>query len=233
MKLSIIIPVFNEEKTLPELLRRINVVNLELEKEIIFIDDGSTDKSRDLLRQYEKDGHKTILLPKNMGKGAAIRKGFEEATGDMVLVQDADLEYNPNDYHVLLQPILDNDADVVYGSRFITVFPRRVFYFTHYMANNFLTFFSNLMTGLNLSDMETGYKMFTKKAIKEILPCLRSERFGIEPELTAQIAKHRFRVYEVGISYHGRTYEEGKKIDWKDGIAAIWHIIKFNLFTRN
>lgn len=232
MKLSVVVPVYNEENTLPVILSRIEAVDLGLEKEIIFVDDGSTDKGGDLLREYAKSGHKVIFQPKNQGKGAAIRKGFESAEGDIILVQDADLEYNPKDYPVLLQPILDGDADVVYGSRFVTAFPRRVLYFSHYLANQFVTFLSNLFTGLNLSDMETGYKVFTKKALKEILPCLSSKRFGIEPELTAQVAKHKFKIYEVGISYSGRTYGEGKKIGWKDGLAAIWHIIKFNLFIR-
>ena len=232
MKLSIVIPVYNEEKTLPIIMEKIKSVDLDFDKEITLVDDGSKDSSSKLLKDYENKGEgRAIFQAGNMGKGAALRRGFEAATGDIVLIQDADLEYDPKDYQSLIQPILDGDADVVYGSRFVTAFPRRVLYFSHYMANNFLTFFSNIMTGLNLSDMETGYKVFTKKAIKEILPCLKSERFGIEPELTAQIAKHKFRVYEVGISYKGRTYEEGKKIGWIDGIAAIWHIIKYNLLT--
>lgn len=232
MKLSIVVPVYNEEKTLPVILSRIQLVDIGLEKEIIFIDDGSTDGSRELLKKYADAGHKVIFQHKNQGKGAAIRKGFESAEGDIILVQDADLEYSPKDYPILLQPILDGDADVVYGSRFVTAFPRRVLYFNHYLANQLVTFLSNLFTGLNLSDMETGYKVFTKKALKEILPCLKSKRFGIEPELTAQVSKHKFKIYEVGISYSGRTYGEGKKIGWKDGLAAIWHIIKFNLFIR-
>ena len=232
MKLSIVIPVYNEERTLPELIKRINSVALNLEKELIFVDDGSIDRSRDILKNYEGQGHKVIFQPKNMGKGAALREGFKIATGDIVLIQDADLEYNPQDYPILLRPILDGDADVVYGSRFVTAHPRRILYFNHYVANKLITFLSNMFTGLNLSDMETCYKAFSNKAIKEILPCLRSNRFGIEPELTAQIARHKFRVYEVGISYRGRTYHEGKKITWKDGIAAIWHIIRFNVFTR-
>src|SRR3989344_5666395 len=231
-KLSIIVPVYNEEQSLPKLMSRIKSVNLNLEKEVIFVDDGSRDKSREILRDYEKSGHKVIFLDKNSGKGVAIRKGFQAATGDIVLVQDADLEYNPKDYPGLLQPISDGDADVVFGSRFVTVFPRRILYFNHYVANKFVTFLSNVFTGLNLSDMETGYKVFSHKAIKEILPCLKAKRFGIEPELTAQVAKHKFRVYEVGVSYQGRTYEEGKKIGWRDGLAAIWHIIRSNLFTR-
>ena len=231
-KLSIVIPIYNEEKTLPLIMDKINSVNLNLKKEIILVDDGSRDGSPELLKKYKSQGHKVTFMKKNSGKGMAIRRGFESATGDIILIQDADLEYDPKDYQSLIQPILDGDADVVYGSRFVTSFPRRVLYFSHYMANNFLTFLSNIMTGLNLSDMETGYKVFTKKALNEILPCLKSERFGIEPELTAQISKHNFRVYEVGISYKGRTYSEGKKIGWRDGVAAIWHIIKYNLFTK-
>lgn len=232
-KISIIIPVYNEEKTVSEILKRVIAVDLSLEKEIILIDDGSKDSSPQLLKKIEQEGAAKVIFQQiNMGKGMAIRKGFKAATGDIVLIQDADLEYDPRDYLMLIQPILDGDADVVYGSRFVTAFPRRVLYFSHYLANNLLTFFSNLMTGLNLSDMETGYKVFTQKAIKEILPCLRSKRFGIEPELTAQIAKHKLRVYEVGISYKGRTYNEGKKIGWRDGLAAFWHIIRFNLFTK-
>ena len=232
MKLSIVIPVYNEEKTLSEIIARIQGVKLNLDKELIFVDDGSKDMSREILKKFELEGHKVIFMENNLGKGKAIRKGFESATGDMVIVQDADLEYDPKDYQSLIQPILDGDADVVYGSRFVTVHPRRVLYFSHYMANNFLTFLSNVLTGLNLSDMETGYKVFTNKVVKEILPKLKSSRFGIEPELTAQIAKHGFRVYEVGISYKGRTYSEGKKSGWRDGLAAIWHIIKYNLFTN-
>lgn len=230
-KLSIVIPIYNEEKTLKRLIEAIEAVHLGFEKEIILIDDGSRDKSRKILKQY-RDKYKIIFLNKNSGKGTALIRGFREATGDAILIQDADLEYDPREYPILLQPILDGDADVVYGSRFVTAFPRRILYFSHYMANKLVTLLSNLLTGLNLSDMETGFKIFTKEALKEILPCLRSKRFGIEPELTAQVAKHKFRLYEVGISYKGRTYQEGKKINWKDGLAAIWHIVRFNLFTR-
>lgn len=230
-KLSIIIPVFNEEKALNKLINLIEGADSPYEKELIFIDDGSTDGSRNILKNYEYK-YKVIFFDKNYGKGAAVRKGFKEATGDVILIQDADLEYDPNEYNVLLKPILDDRADVVYGSRFITHYPRRILYNTHFLANKFLTSFSNFFTNLNLSDMETGYKVFLSKAAKEILPCLKSNRFGIEVELTAQIAKHKFRIYEVGISYSGRTYEEGKKINWKDGLAAIWHILRFNLFTR-
>ena len=230
-KISIIIPVYNEEKTLERAISAVQSVDLPYEKEIILVDDGSTDESREILKGYVNK-HKIILMDKNQGKGAALRRGFKEVTGDIVLIQDADLEYNPKEYSILIQPILDGDADVVYGSRFVTVLPRRVLYNSHYLANKFVTFLSNIMTGLNLSDIETGYKVFTGKAIKDILPCLKAERFGIEPELTAQVAKHKFRIYEVGISYRGRTYNEGKKINWKDGVAAIWHIIRFNLLTK-
>ena len=171
-------------------------------------------------------------MEKNRGKGATIRKGFKESTGSIILIQDADLEYNPGEYPFLIKPILDGDADVVYGSRFVTVLPRRTLYFSHYLANQLVTLLSNIFTGLNLSDMETGFKVFSREALDSILPCLRSNRFGIEPEITAQISKHKLRVYEVGISYRGRTYADGKKITWKDGLAAIWHIVRFNLFTR-
>ena len=229
--LSIVIPVFNEESTLEKLISSIESVHLDFDKELIFIDDGSTDGSREVLKKFEHK-YKILYQSGNKGKGFAIRRGFAEATGDVILVQDADLEYSPQEYKSLIQPIADDLADVVYGSRFVTVFPRRVLYFWHYVANTGLTLLSNILTGLNLSDMETGYKVFTRQALKEILPCLVAQRFGIEPELTAQIAKHKFRVYEIGISYHGRTYDEGKKIGWKDGVAAIWHIIKFNIFTE-
>ena len=230
-KVSIVIPVFNEKKTLRSVLDLVEKSPLSSEKEIIIIDDGSTDKSREILKEYASK-HKVIFLEKNCGKGTALRRGFAEATGDAIIIQDADLEYDPIEYSFLLQPILRGNADVVYGSRFVTAFPRRVLYFSHYLANKSLTFLSNLFTGLNISDMETCYKVFTRQAMKEILPCLKAKRFGIEVELTAQIAKHRLRVYEVGISYKGRTYKDGKKINWKDGLAAVWHIIRFNLFTR-
>src|SRR3989344_1304127 len=228
-KLSIVIPVFNEEKTIDKLVESISAVDIGCAKELVFIDDGSTDRTRQVLSKY-RNSHKVIFMDKNRGKGAAVRRGFAEATGDIILIQDADLEYDPKEYHLLMEPILDGDADVVYGSRFVTAFPRRVLYFHHYMANQLVTFISNIFTGLNLSDMETGYKVFTKEALKTILPKLSANRFGIEPELTARIAQANLRVFEVGISYKGRTYGEGKKITWKDGVAAIWHIVKYNLF---
>ncbi|MEX2033094.1 MAG: glycosyltransferase family 2 protein [Candidatus Colwellbacteria bacterium] len=230
-KLSIVVPIYNERKTIPVLLAAIRKVELPYEKEVILIDDGSTDGSGEVLKALESE-YKVILSSRNMGKGSAVRKGFAAATGDMVIIQDADMEYDPAEYPIVLRPILEGHADVVYGSRFVTVYPRRILYFPHYLANKLVTTISNIFSGLNLSDMETGFKAFTGKALKEILPCLSAGRFGIEPEITAQVAKHKLRVYEVGISYHGRTYAEGKKITWKDGLAAIWHIIRFNLFVR-
>jgi glycosyltransferase involved in cell wall biosynthesis len=230
-KISIIIPVFNEENFIEKTIYAVEAANLSYEKELIIVDDGSTDKTQEILGKYA-DKYKMVFMGRNCGKGAALRRGFAMATGDVVIIQDADLEYDPNQFGILIEPILSGFADVVYGSRFITVFPRRILYFWHYLANRFLTGLSNVLTNLNLSDMETGYKVFTAQAIKQILPCLRASRFGIEPEITAQIAKHKLRIYEVGIAYHGRTYSQGKKINWKDGLAAIFFIIKYNLFTR-
>lgn len=228
-KISVIIPVFNEKNTIADAIRLVEEVRTNLEKEIILVDDGSTDGSREILERY-RPRHKTVFFDRNLGKGRAVRAGFEAATGDVVLIQDADLEYDPNQYTLLIQPIMEDKADVVYGSRFISNHPRRVLYYHHYLANSFLTFLSNLFTGLNLSDMETGYKVFKRSAVRTILPHLKSNRFGIEVELTAEIARHKLRVFEVGIAYSGRTYQEGKKIDWKDGLAAVFHIIRFNLF---
>ncbi|MBN1291488.1 MAG: glycosyltransferase family 2 protein [Candidatus Latescibacteria bacterium] len=226
MKLSIVIPAYNEYKTLPEILKRVR--NTPFDKEIIIVDDCSVDGTRNLLKEFEKDSDiRVIYHKKNMGKGAALRTGFHEATGDIVIIQDADLEYDPADYNKLIEPIMKNDADIVYGSRFLGG-PHRVLYFWHYVANKMLTFLSNIMTNLNLTDMETCYKVFRREIIQNIK--LTSNRFGIEPEITQKIARLDVRVYEVPISYHGRTYDEGKKIGLKDAISAIYHIIKFKFF---
>lgn len=230
-KLSVVIPAYNERHTVENLLRRVARAPLpeELALEIVVVDDGSSDGTRDLLRELEAKAEPPFRLiehPHNRGKGAALRTGFEQAAGDIVLVQDADLEYNPRDYPVLLQPILDNEADVVYGSRFLGG-PHRVLFFWHYVGNRLLTTLSNMFTDLNLSDMETCYKVFRAEILQRLT--LVSNRFGIEPEITAKIAKAKVRIYEVPISYHGRTYAEGKKIGWRDGVSAIWAILRYNL----
>ncbi len=234
MTLSINVPAYNEKNTIKEILSTILRVDaLGLDKEIIVVDDFSSDGTREILKELEKlNKYKIFYHDRNIGKGAALRESFARATGDFVIVQDADLEYDPSEYGLVLQPLLDGKADVVYGSRFMGAAPHRVLFFWHYVGNRFLTALSNMFTNLNLSDMETGYKAFTKEAIKKILPNLKSNRFGIEVELTANAAKFNLRVYEVGISYSGRTYEEGKKINWKDGAAAIWFIIKYNFFSK-
>jgi len=226
VKLSIIIPVYNEAKTLLTLISRVEAIDYE--KEIILIDDCSTDGTRDLLQKYsEREGFKVLLHKKNRGKGAALRTGFAESTGDIIIIQDADLEYDPKEYGVLLGPILDGRADVVYGSRFLGG-PHRVMFFWHYLGNLFLTTLSNMFTNLNLTDMETCYKVFTREVLDSLK--LTCDRFGFEPEFTSKVARNQFRIYEVPISYSGRDYSEGKKINWKDGVAAIWFIFKFRLF---
>lgn len=226
MKLSVVIPVYNEIKTIGQLLQRVKAVPQD--KEIIVIDDCSTDGTREWLSQYADENVKVLFHERNRGKGAALRTGFEQVTGDIVVVQDADLEYDPREYGRLIEPILDGRADVVYGSRF-TGGPQRVLFFWHYVGNKFLTLLSNMLTNLNLSDMETCYKIFRAELLKKI--AIRSNRFGFEPEITAKFAKLRCRIYEVPISYSGRNYEEGKKITWRDGLAAFFHIVWFRFFN--
>ena len=233
IRLSVVIPAFNERATIEKLLARVAAAPLPagVTLEMVVVDDGSRDGTRELLRELAKKGEPPIRYIEheiNQGKGAAVRTGFASATGDILLVQDADLEYSPDDYPVLLQPILDGHADVVFGSRFLGG-PHRVLFFWHSVGNRFLTMLSNMFTDLNLSDMETCYKVFKAEVLKGMV--LKSNRFGIEPELTAKVAKTRARIYEVPISYHGRTYAEGKKIGWKDGFSAIWSIFRFNLFS--
>lgn len=231
--LSIIIPAHNELKTLPLLLEKVVQADvLGLKKEIIIIDDASTDGTRRWLTQLRRlPGFKIIFQPYNQGKGAALKRGFLASKGDIVIIQDADLEYDPADYAILIQPIIENKADVVYGSRFFGTRPHRVLYYWHAVMNRMLTTLSNMLTNLNLTDMETCYKVFRGDVIREIAPRLKSQRFGFEPEITAKLAKTRsHRFYEVGISYYGRTYQEGKHITWKDGIKAIYEIFRFNLF---
>ena len=224
--LTIVIPVFNERETIHEIIEA--VFATPYRKEIIVVDDGSTDGTGDILTSLQQDGLKVIMHEKNQGKGAALQTGFSHATGDIILIQDADLEYDPEEYPVLLKPILDGKADVVYGSRFGGHGAHRVLYFWHYVGNRFLTLLSNLFTNLNLTDMETCYKVFTKEALSGVE--IKEKRFGFEPEITAKMAKKKLRIYEVPISYYGRTYDQGKKIDWKDGVRALWCIVKYNIF---
>lgn len=232
MKLSVVIPAYNEAKTLRAVLDAVvaEVALLDHELEVLVVDDASRDETARIAREFGSPV-RVISQIENIGKGAAITRGFKEATGDIVMIQDADLEYSPHDYAKLLLPIIDGKADVVYGSRFRGEY-QRVLYFWHYMGNVTLTFLSNMFTNLNLTDMETGYKVFRKEVIDVIAPRLVSQRFGIEPELTARIARGNWRIYEVPINYFGRTYADGKKIGWKDGFSAVWAIIYFNIFDR-
>lgn len=227
MKLSIVMPVYNERATVMQLLGR--VLDTPYEKELIVVDDGSSDGTRELLSQLSDKRVRLLVHERNRGKGAALRTGFQHVSGDVVIIQDADLEYNPQEYSKLLAPIVDGRADVVYGSRFLGGDARRVLYFWHYIGNKFLTLMSNMFTNLNLSDMETGYKVFKKEVAARIW--IQENRFGFEPEVTAKIARLGCRIYEVGVSYSGRTYKEGKKINWRDGVMAIWCIFKYGIFN--
>ena len=227
-KLSVVIPVYNEIDTLTALLDRVKSVGLDIEKEIILVDDCSTDGTRELIENFDEVQVTKIFHMVNQGKGAALRSGFAAATGDIVLIQDADLEYDPAEYPKLLAPILAGKADVVFGSRFQGGEPHRVFYFWHFVGNKILTLASNMFTNINLTDMETCYKVFKKTVLDRIT--ISENRFGFEPEITAKVAKQKCRIYEVGISYSGRSYEEGKKIGWRDGVRAFWCIVRYNLF---
>ena len=234
MKLSVLIPVYNEERTLEEVVRRVR--SIELAKEIILVDDGSKDRSREILTQLQQQSERApdplneirvFSQPNNQGKGAAIKVALNHARGDVIIIQDADLEYDPQDYPALLEPIERGLADVVYGTRFAGGGAHRVLFFWHSLGNRMLTLISNMLTNLNLSDMEVGYKMFRAEVLKSIK--LESKRFGFEPEVTLKLAKKGYRFYEVPISYHGRTYQEGKKITWKDGFSALYYMLRFRL----
>lgn len=228
MKLSVIIPCFNERNTIEQTVKRVRSVSLE-DVEIIVVDDGSDDGTTDVLREKVSPiADRIIYQVKNRGKGAALRAGFAAATGDIILIQDADLEYSPTDYPILLEPILSGNADAVFGSRFLGGRPHRVLYFWHMVGNRFLTLLSNMFTNLNLTDVETCYKVFRSPLLESL--ALRENGFGLEIEITAKLARTRCRIYEVGISYSGRTYAEGKKVTWKDGVHAIYAIVRYNLF---
>jgi glycosyltransferase involved in cell wall biosynthesis len=234
VKLSVLVPVYNEERTLAEVVRRVSAVPIP--KEIILVDDGSSDQSRPILTRLQEENARAqdplnqiriFFQPQNQGKGAALKAALSHVTGDVIVIQDADLEYDPKDYPSLLEPIQAGLADVVYGTRFYGGGAHRVLFFWHYVGNLALTLISNMLTNLNLSDMEVGYKVFRAEALKGVN--LKSKRFGFEPEITVKLAKKHCRFYEVPISYHGRTYEEGKKITWKDGVAALYYLIRFRL----
>lgn len=232
MLITIIIPVYNEKATILSILEKVQAVSGPFEKEIIVVDDCSTDGTRQILEDIDSSkngGYKIIYHNKNHGKGAALMSGFKEAKGDIVIIQDADLEYDPSEYPKLIQPILDGKADVVYGSRFKGEGPHRVLFFWHYVGNRILTTMSNMFTNMNLTDIETGYKVFKREILSKI--DLKESGFGFEPEFTAKVARLGCRIYEVGISYSGRTYLEGKKIKWKDGFRAMWCIVKYSLFS--
>lgn len=234
-KLSIVMPCYNEKDTIEKIIAEVQSVNLGVtKKEIIIVDDGSKDGTRDILKELsaKHDNIKLVFQKVNQGKGAALKKGILETTGDVVVVQDADLEYDPEEYKRLLYPIERGHADVVYGSRFIGGEPHRIIYYRNQVANKFLTGLSNIFTGLNLTDMETCYKMFRGDLIRDLAQHLKAQRFGFEPEITARVAKSKARVYEIGISYYGRSKEEGKKIGFKDGVKAIWEIVYFNSTVR-
>lgn len=229
MKISVVMPVYNERQTIYKILEKVQQVGLE--KEIIIVDDCSTDGTRECLENLKNDAVKVVYHDRNKGKGAALQTGFNHVSGDIVIIQDADLEYDPNEYHRLIGPIVSGQADVVYGSRFLSGSERRVLFFWHYVGNKFLTLVSNVITNLNLSDMETCYKVFRSDILKKIR--IEQNRFGFEPEFTVKIAKKKLRIYEVGISYYGRDYAEGKKIGWKDGVVALWCLVKYSFLCKN